>query len=94
MLFRSVALSRTLEAARKSSTRPPTVPSEKEHAARMNELDSTRISLAKAIRDAEGALATKEAELAVLKEEVRSLKEYDPVQEHEGELDGTAYASP
>ncbi|KAI6028454.1 hypothetical protein F5J12DRAFT_805501 [Pisolithus orientalis] len=83
------ALSRVLEAARKSSARPPNVPAPEQHAARLNELDSTRISLAKALRDAENSLASKEAELAALKEGARALEESDPAQSHQGEIDGT-----
>ncbi|KAL4067682.1 hypothetical protein J3A83DRAFT_4132189, partial [Scleroderma citrinum] len=84
------ALSRVLEAARKSSVRPPNAPSIEQHAARLNELDATRISLAKAIRDAENSLASKEAELATLKEKARELEESDPAQNHQREIDGTA----
>lgn len=72
-----------LEAARISSTRPPTVPSAEAHVATLNELDGTRLSLAKAINDAESLLASKEAELARLKEEIRTLEESDPASEHE-----------
>lgn len=53
-------------------------------------MDGSRLSLAKAISDAEGLLASKEAELASLKEEARRLEEYDPALEHEKELDGSA----
>ncbi|KAI0374684.1 hypothetical protein BV20DRAFT_384737 [Pilatotrama ljubarskyi] len=81
-------LARVLEAARTSATRPSTIPSAEEHAAHMNDLDATRLSLAKAINDAEGALAGKEAELARLKEETRALESSDPAAEHE--LDATA----
>ncbi|TFK42939.1 hypothetical protein BDQ12DRAFT_644890 [Crucibulum laeve] len=84
------ALSRVLEAARTSSTRPASVPSVSAHATTLNELDSSRLSLAKAISDAEGLVASKESELAALKEEARRLEEYDPAVEHEKELDGTA----
>ncbi|KAF8162911.1 hypothetical protein B0H34DRAFT_299817 [Crassisporium funariophilum] len=84
------ALSRVLEAARISSTRPAAVPSEAAHSATMNELDSSRLSLAKAISDAEGMVASREAELSALKEEARRLEAYDPATEHEKELDGTA----
>ncbi|KAI0336328.1 hypothetical protein GY45DRAFT_1291007 [Cubamyces sp. BRFM 1775] len=81
-------LAKVLEAARVSATRPSTIPSADEHAAHMNDLDATRLSLAKAINDAESALAGKEAELARLKEETRSLESSDPAAEHE--LDATA----
>lgn len=84
------ALSRTLEAARLSSTRPSTVPTAAQHAVTLNELDATRLSLAKAINDAESSLASKEAELAKLREDARVLEECDPAVEHERELNGTA----
>ncbi|KAF7966205.1 hypothetical protein HWV62_39694 [Athelia sp. TMB] len=68
---------------------PPTVPSAAEHASHINDLETSRLSLAKAINDAESSLASKEAELARLKEEARTLEEYDPAAEHEKDLDGT-----
>ncbi|KAG6376198.1 hypothetical protein JVT61DRAFT_2173 [Boletus reticuloceps] len=82
------SLSRVLDAARKSSTRPPNVPTLELHAARLNEFDASRISLAKAIRDAENSMASKEAELAALKETARKLEESDPAHDHQRELDG------
>ena len=80
-----------MEAARISSKRPGTIPSAEAQAASLNELDSSRISLAKSISDMEGLIASREAELALLKEEARKLEDYDPAVEHEKELDGTAY---
>ena len=59
-----------------------------QHSARLNEFDASRISLAKAIRDAENSLASEEAELAALKETTRKLEESDPAQDHQRELDG------
>jgi hypothetical protein len=47
--------------------------------------------MAKAISDCETLLANKEAELAALKEEARTLETYDPAVEHGKELDGTLY---
>ncbi|KAH9934944.1 uncharacterized protein B0H18DRAFT_979087 [Fomitopsis serialis] len=82
------SLARVLDAARVSSTRPSTLPSAEQHGAMMNELDETRLSLIKAINDAEGALAGKEAELARVGDELRNLKESDPSAEHM--LDATA----
>ncbi|EED81061.1 predicted protein [Postia placenta Mad-698-R] len=82
------SLTRILEAARASSTRPPTIPSAEAHAAMMNKLDATRLSLAKAINDAESSLAGKEAELARLKEETTALEGSDSTTEHD--LDATA----
>lgn len=84
------ALSKVLEAARVSSTRPASVPSAEAHAGTLNELDISRLSLAKSISDVEGLIASREAELAALKEEARKLEDYDPALEHEKELDGTA----
>ncbi|PFH52406.1 hypothetical protein AMATHDRAFT_74200 [Amanita thiersii Skay4041] len=84
------ALSKALEAARISSKRPSAVPSAEAHAALVNELDRSRLSLMKAISDTEGMVATKEAELARLKEEARRLEESDPALDHEKELDSTA----
>ncbi|KAF9246468.1 hypothetical protein BU15DRAFT_85226 [Melanogaster broomeanus] len=82
------ALTRVLDGARKSSTRPPNVPTIDQHAACLNELDGSRLSLAKAIRDSESSLASKEAELAALKQKARELEESDPAQDHQRELDG------
>ncbi|EIW84958.1 hypothetical protein CONPUDRAFT_134809 [Coniophora puteana RWD-64-598 SS2] len=84
------SLSRVLEAARKSSTRPPGVPTAGQHAAYLDEMEVSRMSLAKAIRDAESTLAAKEAELTALKEESTRLERSDPARDHQLELDGTA----
>jgi len=86
-----LALSRILEAARVSSTRPGSVPSEQAHHNSLNELEQSGITLCKAISEAETTLASKEAELAGLKEETRRLEVYDPAAEHEKEMDGSAY---
>jgi kinetochore protein Spc24, fungi type len=67
------------------------VPSAEQHAENLNRLYATRLSLAKALNDAEGAVASKQAELTRLKEELRQLEESDPAAEHE--LDGSAWAS-
>lgn len=53
----------------------------------LNKLDATRLQMAKAINDAESALASKEAELARIEKEIRDLEESDPASEHD--LDGT-----
>jgi len=82
-------LIRVLEGARISCTRPSSLPSEEAHASLMNELDSSRLSLAKAISDTETLAASREAELSALKEEARRLELYDPAAEHEKELDGS-----
>ncbi|KAF6764667.1 hypothetical protein DFP72DRAFT_799240 [Ephemerocybe angulata] len=83
------ALSRIYEAARVSSTRHASIPSQADHASLLNELDNSKLSLAKAISDAEGLVGSKEAELAALKEEARQLEAYDPAVEHAKELDGS-----
>ncbi|TFK25826.1 hypothetical protein FA15DRAFT_686824 [Coprinopsis marcescibilis] len=83
------ALARALEAARVSSTRPASVPSQQDHVTMLNQLDSSKLSLAKNISDAEGAVGSKEAELAKLKDEARDLEAYDPAIEHAKELDGS-----
>ncbi|KAG6919969.1 hypothetical protein DXG01_013318 [Tephrocybe rancida] len=84
------ALSKQLEAARISSKRPVSVPSEKAHAKLLNELDKTKLDLMKSISDIEGLVASQEAELTALKDEARRLEEYDPALEHKKELDSTA----
>ncbi|KAJ7285676.1 hypothetical protein C8J57DRAFT_1285518 [Mycena rebaudengoi] len=76
------ALSKALEAARISATRPSSVPSAEAHASTLNDLDASRLR-------PEGLMASKEAELAGLKDESRRLEDYDPAAEHEKELDGT-----
>lgn len=58
----------------------------------LNDLDSSRLSLAKAISDAETSLGSKDAELSALKDDARQLEVYDPAVDHERELDGTTYA--
>jgi kinetochore protein Spc24 len=83
---------KTLEAARSSSTRPASVPSAELHIAAINDLQTQRISLAKAISDAEGLLATKEAELSQLKEEAKDLRESDPAKDHGDHLTGDVFA--
>lgn len=84
------ALSKTLETAKQSAKRPKSVPSAETHAATVNELDNSKLSLAKSISDAENMLASQEAELAALKAECQRLEQYDPATEHEKDLDGTA----
>ncbi|KAJ2926339.1 hypothetical protein H1R20_g10753, partial [Candolleomyces eurysporus] len=68
----------------------PSIPSQEDHVAMLNELENSKLSLAKAISDAEGLSGSKEAELAALKEEARRLEGYDPAVEHTKELDGSA----
>ncbi|KAK7015003.1 hypothetical protein R3P38DRAFT_2998914 [Favolaschia claudopus] len=84
------ALSKVLDSARISATRPSSVPSAEAHASALNELDGANLSLAKSIKDTEGLVASKEGELTTLKEAARKLEDYDPATEHEKALDGTA----
>lgn len=63
------------------------MPSADRHTENLNRLDAARLSLAKALNDAESAVASKQAELTRLKEQLRQLEECDPAAEHE--LDGT-----
>ncbi|KAG6844723.1 hypothetical protein H0H87_004343 [Tephrocybe sp. NHM501043] len=86
-------LAKQLEAARISSKRPASVPSEQAHAKILNELDRMKLDLMKSISDMEGLVASQEAELASLKDEARQLEGYDPALEHKKELDGTALRS-
>lgn len=79
---------RILEAAQHSARRPDSVPSQRKHAALLEELDVKKVSLGKAINEAESSLASQEAELARLKEELQTLEEEDPAAEHE--LNATA----
>ncbi|KAI0340527.1 Spc24-domain-containing protein [Trametopsis cervina] len=81
-------LARILEAAQQSAKRPDSVPSRQKHAAILEELDVKKVSLGKAINEAESSLANKEAELSRLKEELQALEEEDPAADHE--LDATA----
>ncbi|KAL5529102.1 hypothetical protein ACEPAG_5076 [Sanghuangporus baumii] len=76
-------LLRTLDAARASCTRSPTVPSAEAHAEALNALDAARLGFMKRINAAESSLAEKEAALARLREECSKLKASDPASEHE-----------
>jgi kinetochore protein Spc24 len=60
--------------------------SAEKHAGNLNHLDAARLSFAKALNDAESAIASKQAEVSQLMEELRQLEESDPAAEHE--LDG------
>jgi chromosome segregation ATPase len=52
----------------------------------LNHLAAGQLSLAKALHDAESAIASKQAKVSQLMEELRQLEESDPAAEHE--LDG------
>lgn len=84
------ALTKTYESARISSTRPASVPSHQAHITLLNELENSKLSLAKAISDAESLASSKDAELSALRDEARGLEAYDPALEHATkELDGS-----
>ncbi|TEB31316.1 hypothetical protein FA13DRAFT_1732768 [Coprinellus micaceus] len=82
-------LTKVYEAARISSTRPASVPSQQAHVSLLNELENSKLSLAKAISDAESLAGNKDAELSGLRDEARRLEGYDPAVEHTKELDGS-----
>ncbi|KAH0584319.1 hypothetical protein H2248_009863 [Termitomyces sp. 'cryptogamus'] len=90
VLNQRTALVKLLEAARISSKRPASVPSEQAHAKVLNELDRTKLDLMKSISDMESHVASQEAELTKLKDEAHRLEEYDPAAEHTKELAGSA----
>lgn len=74
--------------ARASAARPADIPTTAEHVKRMNELDGNRFNLFKSIKEAEETLASKEAELSRLKDDLKLLEARDVVDEVE--LDGVA----
>lgn len=81
-------LSQLLMDARASATRPADVPTTAEHSKKMNELDGNRFDLFKSIKEAEETLASREAELSRLKDDLKLLEARDVVDEVE--LDGAA----
>ena len=64
------------------------MPSAAEHSRKLNELDGARFELFKSIKEAEETLATKEAELSRLKDDLKLLEAREVVDEVE--LDGAA----
>lgn len=80
-------LARLLDAARASSTRPSTVPSEEAHVQTLNNIDAAKLNLAKLINEAEDLVASKEAELSRLKKERGELDCSEPSNNHD--LDGS-----
>jgi len=73
-ICRPAAFARVLDAARTSPTRPHSVPSAEQHARNFNHLDAARISLAKALNDADSSVTSEQAELTRLKEELHELE--------------------
>lgn len=65
------------------------MPSQQAHVSLLNELENSKLSLAKAISDAESLAGSKDAELSSLRDEARALEGYDPALEHAKELDGS-----
>ncbi|KAF7295072.1 hypothetical protein MIND_01045500 [Mycena indigotica] len=84
------ALSKIRDSARQSATRPNTVLSVENHNSTLSALDDNRLSLGKSIKETERLVASKEDELATLKEKVIQLEDQDPVAEHQRELDSAA----
>jgi kinetochore protein Spc24 len=82
------ALSQALMEARSSATRPTNVPSASDHTKKMNGLDGERFNHYKSIKEAEETLASKEAELSRLKDDLKLLEAREVVDEVE--LDGIA----
>ena len=87
-MCRPATLARVLDATRTSSTHPPSVPSAEQHAKNLDHLGAARISIAKALNDADSSVTSKPAELTRLQGELRELEESDPAAEYE--LDGIA----
>ncbi|KIY51041.1 hypothetical protein FISHEDRAFT_71335 [Fistulina hepatica ATCC 64428] len=81
-------LLKALEAAQASCVRPPAVPSEEDHLKTMNDLDGTRMALAKTISDFEIKLTESNAQAVALRKEADALQAYDPPTEQAKELDG------
>ncbi|KZT54590.1 hypothetical protein CALCODRAFT_499655 [Calocera cornea HHB12733] len=81
-------LSRQLESSRAAATRPSSVPSQQAHSESLIAADATKFQLAKSIKDEEGNVAQKEAEVERLKEELGKLEAWDV----EGEWEVDSYA--
>lgn len=87
---KTAGLSRVLEAAKVSCSRPTSVASASGHEKTINELDSNRRGHLKAIDNMEGILTAKESELGALKEKLKEIETKDVAKEMSGELDGSA----
>lgn len=86
-----IASTKTLEGARVSATRPSTVPSAQDHADKIDNLDTQRLSLTSNFAELEDALQAKETALKSLKDESRKLEDSDLSSEHAQALDGSMY---
>lgn len=81
-------MSRLLEAARMSASRPRTVPSEAQHAKLLQELEELQVSLGKATNESQDALRDKEAQVVRMRTEERDLEIREEAEDHD--LDSSA----
>lgn len=86
---KTTALSRQAETYRHSAQRPTTAPSQKQHEARLVELDTKKYGLAKTIADLEQAIASAETALGRSRDEAARTEREDPAAGFEGTI-GTA----
>jgi len=82
------ALSRLLEAARMSASRPRTVPSEVQHAKILQDLEGQQVSLGKATNEIQDTLRDKEVQVVRMRAEERELETLEEAEKHD--LDSTA----
>ncbi|KAL1748120.1 hypothetical protein HDZ31DRAFT_60654 [Schizophyllum fasciatum] len=83
------AQAKLLEQARKSSTRPASLPTAEAHAAAMNELEDARINLQKAASDLDDKQMATQASLALWRKKLASLNELDQVSQHLEDVDSS-----
>lgn len=74
----ATALSRQAESYKHSAQRPSTAPSERQHEARLVELDTKRYGLVKTIADLDGAISSAEMQLARAREDTARAAQEDP----------------
>jgi len=82
------AMSRLLEAARMSASRPRTVPSEAQHAKLLQDLEEQQVSLGKATNESQDTLRDKEAQVVRMRGEERDLEVREEAEDHD--LDSSA----
>ena len=85
------AQAKLLEQARKSATRPASLPTAEAHAAAMNELEDARINLQKAASDLDDKQMATQASLALWRKKLASLNELDQVSQHLEDVDSSVY---
>ncbi|KAL1709852.1 hypothetical protein EV121DRAFT_252442, partial [Schizophyllum commune] len=83
------AQAKLLEQARKSATRPASLPTAEAHAAAMNELEDARINLQKAASDLDDKQMATQASLALWRKKLASLNELDQVSQHLEDVDSS-----